>query len=85
MSTEPLLLECLRILGARGWVQVPTERGPSRFVHGEHLLDRIQVFGGRWSHHRFDGTSWQTHAEARGDDEGSLAAYLTKHFRSGGR
>jgi hypothetical protein len=83
-----MLMAYLAVLEARGWVLVPTTRNAGNFtffVHGEHLLDRIQVFGGRWSHHRFDGTSWQTHAEARGDDEGSLAAYLTKHFRSGGR
>jgi hypothetical protein len=80
-----MLMEYLRVLEARGWVQVPTTRGSSFFAHGEHLLDRIQVFGGRWSHYQFDGTSWRTHAEARGDDEASLAAYLTKQFRSSGR
>ena len=80
-----MLTAYLRVLEARGWVQVPTTRGSSFFAHGEHLLDRIQVFGGRWSHYQFDGTSWRTHAEARGDDEASLAAYLRKHFRSSGR
>jgi hypothetical protein len=80
-----LMVSYLRVLEARGWVQVPTTRGTSFFVHGEHLLDRIQVFGGRWSHHQFDGTSWRTHAQASGDDEASLDAYLTKHFRAGGR
>jgi hypothetical protein len=79
-----MLMEYLRVLEARGWVQVPTTRGNSFFVHGEHLLDRIQVFGCRWSHYRFDGTSWRTHANAHGDDEASLTAYLTKHFRRSG-
>ena len=63
-----MLMAYLRVLEARGWVRVPTTRGASFFVHGEHLLDRIQVFGRRWSHHRFDGTSWRTHANAHGDD-----------------
>ena len=80
-----MLTAYLRVLEACGWVQVPTTRGTCFFAHGEHLLDRIQVFGGRWSHYQFDGTSWRTHAEARGDDEASLAAYLTKQFRSSGR
>jgi hypothetical protein len=82
-----MLMEYLRVLEARGWVRVPVtlDAGISFFAHGEHLLDRIQVFGGRWSHYQFDGTSWRTHAEARGDDEASLAAYLTKQFRSSGR
>ena len=80
-----MLTAYLRVLETCGWVQVPTTRGSSFFAHGEHLLDRIQVFGGRWSHYQFDGTSWRTHAEARGDDEASLADYLRKHFRSSGR
>jgi len=83
-----MLMEYLRVLEARGWVRVPVtlDAGISFFAHGEHLLDRIQVFNnGRWSHHHFDGTSWLTHAKARGDDEASLDAYLTKHFRSGGK
>ena len=77
----------LQVLEAHGWVQVPTTLNTNItfFAHGEHLLDRIQVFGGRWSHYQFDGTSWWTHAEARGDDEASLAAYLRKHFRSSRR
>ena len=80
-----MLTAYLQVLETHGWVQVPTTRGTYFFAHGEHLLDRIQLFGGRWSHYQFDGTSWQTHAEARGDDEASLAAYLRKHFRSSRR
>ena len=81
-----MLMDYLRVLESRGWVQVPTTtRGTSFFVHGEHLLDRIHVSKGRWSHYQFDGTSWLTDAMARGDDEASLDKYLTKHFRSGGR
>ena len=80
-----MLTAYLQVLETHGWVQVPTTRGTCFFAHGEHLLDRIQVFGGRWSHYQFDGTSWQMLAEARGDDEASLAAYLRKHFRSSRR
>jgi hypothetical protein len=87
MSAEPLLMAYLRVLEAQGWVQVPTTRDTSLsfFARGTHLLDRIQVFKGRWSHHHFDGASSLKHAKARGDDAASLDAYLTKHFRSGGR
>ena len=85
MSAEPLLMECIRALAARGWVQVPTTRetGPLVFVRGTHLLDRIKVVKHGWSHHHFDGASW--HEEARGDDAASLARYIAVHFRSGGR
>jgi hypothetical protein len=83
MSAEPLLMAYLRVLEAQGWVQVPTTRDTSLsfFARGTHLLDRIQVFKGRWSHHHFDGL---THVKARGDDAASLDKYLTEHFRSGG-
>jgi hypothetical protein len=82
-----MLMAYLGVLEARGWVRVPTtgDTGISFFAHGAHLLDRIQVYRGRWSHHHVDGTSWLTHAKARGDDAASLDAYLTKHFRAGGR
>lgn len=84
MSARLVLTAYLQVLEAHGWVQVPkTEnQGISFFARGTHLLDRIQVFQGRWSHHQFDGTSWQTHAKARGNDPESLDTYLAKHFRS---
>ena len=84
MSDESLLMEYVRALAARGWVQVPTTRETSAviFVRGTHLLDRIKVLRGQWSHHHFDGTSW--HEEARGDDAASLSRYITVHFRSSG-
>jgi hypothetical protein len=87
MRAEPLLMAYLRVLEAHGWVQVSTTRntGISFFARGTHLLDRIQVFKGHWSHHHFDGASWLTHVKARGDDAASLDKYLTEHFRSGGR
>jgi hypothetical protein len=84
-----MLMAYLAVLEARGWVLVPTTRDAGNFTffaHGARLLDRIQVFGGRWSYHEFDGKSWLTHAKARGDDAASLDKYLTEHFRhSGGR
>ena len=84
MSGEPLLMEYVRALGARGWVEVPTTRETSAiiFVRGTHLLDRIKILRGHWSHHHFDGTSW--HQQARGDDVASLARYITVHLRSSG-
>jgi hypothetical protein len=77
----------LQVLEAHGWVQVPTTLNTSItfFAHGEHLLDRVQVSRGCWSHYQFDGTSWLTDAKARGDDAASLDAYLRKHYRSVGR
>jgi hypothetical protein len=85
MSAEPKLTAYLAVLESRGWVWVPMARdtGISYFAHGAYLLDRIQVFRGRWSHCRFDGTSWLTDARAYGVDAASLDAYLTKHFRRG--
>jgi hypothetical protein len=72
---------CLRVLEAHGWVQVPvTHNRVSFFTHGEHLLDRIEVAPGGWSHQQFDGTSWLKHSKTRGDDAAGLDAYLTKHF-----
>lgn len=84
MSPEPLLMEYVRALAARGWVQVPTTRETSAiiFVRGTHLLDRIKVVRGHWSHDHFDGASWQE--KARGDDAASLARHITEHFRSRG-
>ena len=77
----------LQVLEAHGWVQVPTTLNTSItfFAHGEHLLDRVQVSKGCWSHYQFDGTSWRAHPNGGGDDEASLDKYLAKHFRSGGR
>jgi len=82
-----MLMAYLQVLEAHGWEQVPMTLNTSIsfFTHGAHLLDRVQVSGGRWSHYQFDGTSWLTHAKARGDDAASLDKYLTEHFRSGGR
>jgi hypothetical protein len=83
-----MLMAYLAVLEARGWVLVPTTRDAGNFTffaHGARLLDRIQVFSGRWSYHEFDGKSWLTHEKARGDDAASLDAYLTKRFRTGGR
>ena len=77
----------LQVLEAHGWMWVPTmfDTSISFFAHGAHLLDRVQVSKGRWSHYQFDGASWLTHAKARGDDAASLDKYLTEHFRSNGR
>ena len=82
-----MLMAYLRVLEAHRWVQVPMTLNTSItfFAHGEYLLDRVQVSKGRWSHYQFDGTSWLTHAKARGDDAASLDKYLTEHFRSSGR
>jgi hypothetical protein len=80
-----MLTAYFRVLEARGWVPVATTLNTNItfFAHGEHLLDRVQVSKGCWSHYQFDGTSWLTDAKARGDDAASLDAYLTKHYRSG--
>ena len=76
-----LLAAYVRELEAHGWVRVPsTHNRTTFFTHGMHLLDRIQVAGGRWSHQRFDGASWVTHSTD--DDPASLDTYLAKHFPS---
>lgn len=84
MTLEPLLMAYLRVLEEHGWVELPTrEGGTSVFTRGTHLLDRIQIVRGRWSHHHFDRASWPV--KARGDNAVTLEEYLTKHFSSGGR
>jgi hypothetical protein len=82
-----MLMAYLEVLEAHGWVRMPMTLNTSItfFAHGAHLLDRVQVSKGCWSHYQFDGTSWLTDAKARGDDAAGLDAYLTTHFRSGKR
>ena len=77
-----MLMAYVRVLEANGWRRVLVDSPVRFYAHPLHPNDRIQVFEGWWSHHYFDGTSWLTHARARGlvDDPVSLDAYLTKLF-----
>jgi hypothetical protein len=87
MDSQVTLMAYLRVLGAHGWVQVPmpSDTEVDYFVRGTHLLDRIELVKGRWSHMHFNGTAWLTNPEACGDDAASLGVYLRKSFRSGRR
>ena len=77
-----MLMACIRVLEAHGWKRVLVDSHIRFYAHPLHPHDRIQVFDGWWSHHRFDGASWLTHARARGDveDAVNLDAYLTQLF-----
>ncbi|HKZ06727.1 MAG TPA: hypothetical protein VJU81_14765 [Methylomirabilota bacterium] len=74
------------MLEAHGWVRLPLM--DSRiivFTHGKHLLDRIHIQAGRWSHRHVDAISWRSEWRMHGKGAPSLDRYLTSHFPRDGR
>ena len=80
------MMAYLQVLEAHGWMRVPVNSHIRFYAHPSHPADRIQILDRWWSHHHFDGTSWLTHARARGvvEDAASLDTYLAQLFGSGG-